>query len=403
MKTKNRMITVVGGGSTAHAIIPLLSRAGHIVSLLTSRPGEWSHEVSVQHQSIYGDIHAVYSGRLEKVTDLASDVIPQADIIILCMPVSKYRVALHNVAPFIVRNKDVYVGTIYGQGGFTWMVDEIKIRFNIQNIITFAVGLAPWICRTKKYGSIGITYGSKEVNVAAVSPATHFSNLNDIFLKDLCERPFKKGAFRQADNFLSLTLSVDNQIIHPTRCYGLFLKYGGQWNNEEEIPFFYRDYDQLSADILRDVDNDYSRIRNMIKAQYARKDFQYMLDYLNLERLSYNSANTDIRESFRSSVTLGAIKPPTVKKENGGFIIDKDHRFFTDDIHYGLCIAKWIAEKLSIDVLAIDRIIEWAQDLRGEKLIQNGRLLMDSQDIAKEFISGIPSIYGHNNLDDIVD
>ena len=35
-----------------------------------------------------------------------------------------------------------------------------------------------------------------------------------------------------------------------------------------------------------------------------------MLDYLGLERLSYRSENTDIRESFVTSKTLGAIKPP---------------------------------------------------------------------------------------------
>ena len=82
----------------------------------------------------------------------------------------------------------------------------------------FAVGLLPWICRTIEYGKVGVTYGSKHVNIAAISHQDDFEYLNNMLLSDICERGLQKGVFRRAENFLSLTLSVDNQIIHPTRC-----------------------------------------------------------------------------------------------------------------------------------------------------------------------------------------
>jgi len=121
--------------------------------------------------------------------------------------------------------------------------------------------LIPWICRIIEYGKVGVTYGCHEINIVAVSPPNRFSELNDILLKNICERWLKKGSFRQAANFLSLTLSVDNQIIHPSRCYGLFLRYDGKWAHKEDIPYFYRDYDQKSADLLQELDVDYSKIR----------------------------------------------------------------------------------------------------------------------------------------------
>ena len=102
-------------------------------------------------------------------------------------------------------------------------------------------------------------------------------------------------------------------------------------------------------------------------------------------------------------MTLGAIKPPTVQLENGEWIIDKDHRFFTDDIHYGLCIAKWIANQLSLDVPTIDSIIDWAQQLRNEKIIEGNKLLLSSESLTTEFMSGIPPVYGLNSIDDILD
>ncbi len=396
-------VTIVGGGSSAHVLIPFLSGAGFAVNLLTRKPKEWSRKVDVQLHTIHGEIQEEFSGTLTKVSDNPAEVIPQARFVILCMPVCKYRFALHGLAPHLAKDKEVFVGTIYGQAGFNWMVDEIKKKFDLSNITTFSAGLIPWICRIIEYGKVGVTYGCHEINIVAVSPPNRFSELNDILLKNICERWLKKGSFRQAANFLSLTLSVDNQIIHPSRCYGLFLRYDGKWAHKEDIPYFYRDYDQKSADLLQELDADFSKIRDTIKAKYPQQDFQYMLDYLGLERLSHQSENTDIRESFTTSQTLGAIKPPTIQLESGEWIIDKDHRFFTDDIHYGLCIAKWIADQLALDVPTIDSIIDWAQQLRNEKIIEGNRLLLNSESLTSEFMSGIPPVYGLNSIDAILD
>jgi len=395
-------VTIVGGGSSAHVLIPFLSGAGFIVNILTRQPKEWSHEVDLQLQSINGDLEEEFNGFLNKISDDPAEVIPQASFVMLCMPVCKYRIALHSLAPHLSQDREVFVGTIFGQAGFNWMVDEVTSKFSLSNITTFAIGLIPWICRIVEYGKVGVTYGCKEVNVVAVSPASRFDELNSLFLKNICERWLKSGSFEQADNFLSLTLSVDNQIIHPSRCYGLFLKYDGKWASKEDIPYFYRDYDQKSADLLQNLDDDYTKIRHAIKAKYPDRNFKYMLNYLALERLSYQSENTDIRESFTTSHTLGAIKPPTIQLESGEWIIDKDHRFFTDDIHYGLCIAKWIAEQLQLDVPMIDSIIKWAQELRNEKIIEEDKLIMNSESLSAEFISGIPPVYGLNGIDDIL-
>ncbi|MCU4176209.1 NAD/NADP octopine/nopaline dehydrogenase family protein [Carboxylicivirga sp. N1Y90] len=399
----NQEVCIVGGGSSAHILIPFLSKAGFKVNILTRRPEEWSANVDLQLQSINGELEEEFKGELIKISDNPAEVIPQADFVILCMPVCKYRIALHNLAPHLSNDKEVFVGTIYGQAGFNWMVDEIKNKFDLATITTFAIGLIPWICRIIEYGKVGVTYGCKEVNVVAVSPPERFDDLNERFLKNICERWLKKGAFKLADNFLSLTLSVDNQIIHPSRCYGLFLKCEGKWANKEDIPYFYRDYDQKSADLLQALDADYSKVREAIKLKYPEHNFTYMLDYLSLERVTYESENTDIRVSFTTSETLGAIKPPTVQLENGAWVIDKDHRFFTDDIHYGLCIAKWMADQLNLEVPTIDSIITWAQELRNERIIDGDTLILDSESLTKEFMSGIPPLYGYQSIDDILD
>ena len=402
MKAGQQTVTIVGGGASAHTLIPMLSASKYDVNLLTRNPTRWSKQVELQYHSADGEVIEKFQGQLSKISSNPKDVIRESDVIILCMPVSQYRNALHRIGPHLNPEKKVYVGTVYGQAGFNWMVDEIKNAFGLENIITFCFGLIPWICRVQEYGKAGITYGIKPINIAAVEPKSEFDELNRKILEKVCVGWFGKSEVRQADNFLSLTFSVDNQIIHPSRCYSLFVKHGGEWDNAEDIPYFYRDFDQLSADILKRLDADYSKIRESIKEKYPEKKFTYMLDYLTLNQTTNETEDYSIVESFQLSRTLGAIKPPTVQTKTGAWQIDTNHRFFTDDIQYGLCIAKWAADRLAIDVPTIDEIIKWAQELRGEVLIENGELKLDSEDLKQKHKTGIPYFYGYRTIDDIV-
>mgnify|MGYP001554725780 CR=1 FL=1 len=290
VQSESRTVTVVGGGASAHVLVPFLSGAGHTVQLLTRQPDRWSSDIRLELQSIDQEVLQTFAGTLSRVSDDPAEIIPQSDIVVLCMPVCAYRAALHQIAPHLRSDPEVAVGTIYGQAGFNWMVDEIVEAFDLESIVSFAVGLIPWICR----------------------------------------------------------------------------------------------------------------VRDGIRARFPDREFSYMLDYLALERLSYRSANTDIRESFVSSQTLGAIKPPGVQDDEGRWVIDTDHRFFTDDISYGVCIAKWLAQELGLSVPTIDAIIEWAQELRGESYIEDGRLLEDSPSLTG-LHSGIPPVYGMHSLDDLLE
>lgn len=373
---KNK-VTIIGDGNSAHTLIPLLSKSGYEVSLLTENPKLWKKRIQLEYQSETEEVKQVFEGELHNASSDLAKIIEKADFIVFCLAVSQYKVALDKIAPLIDKKKKVYIGTIYGQGGFNWMVDEIKAKYSLDKIVTFAVGLIPWICRTKEYGSIGITYGPKARNVVATDPLNEFEELKSTFLNDLCHRWFKKGEFYQAENFISLTLSVDNQIIHPSRMYALYLANPKKWDKKEDVPLFYKDFDDSSAEILQKLDNDYSKIRERIKADNPDSDFKYMLDYLSLERFSYDSCNENIKASFTDSKTLGLIETPVAKNQNNKWELDKNHRFFTDDIFYGLCIAKWFATQFSLNVPMIDEILIWAQDTLEISLLKSGILNED--------------------------
>ena len=190
---------------------------------MTRRPDDWDDTVTCEVQNMAGETLKSYHGKIQKKSSDPADVIPDADIIVLCMPVHQYRDALFRLAPYIDKSKkEVFVGTIFGQAGFNWMVHEMEKEFGLSNTVAFAVGLIPWICRTEKYGSLGFNYGGKQVNIAAVTPHEKFDRLNEIFLDDICYKQFGTGRFVQACSFISLSLSVDNQVRSYTHIYILY-------------------------------------------------------------------------------------------------------------------------------------------------------------------------------------
>lgn len=397
---------IVGGGSSAHVLIPFLAENGHKVNLLTRRPNEWQDVIYCEvTDGRTGQITQTHAGILQCKSKDPKDVIPDADVIILCMPVSNYRTALANLAPYVNRTKkDVYIGTIFGQAGFNWMVrKEVEKAQNLSNVVTFAIGQIPWICRAKEYGKSSANYGPKHVNVVAVTPYDKFDTLNKILLEDISLKPMGKGAFVQACSFLSLTMSCDNQIIHPARCYGLYKQSGdGSWDSIDKVPYFYRDFNQESADILQKLDEEYTLVRDGLKKAFPQLSFKYMLNYVDLEKLNHKSEHVDILASLKDSVQLASIKTPTVTGEDGRQHLNINFRFFLDDIPYGLLIAKALAEMMNIETPMITEVIEWAQSLRGEEFLKDGKVNHEYC-MAEEFRCGIPQVYGINSLDEVID
>jgi hypothetical protein len=401
---KGTVITIVGGGNSAHILIPFMSSAGHTVNLLTRRPSEWKENLLCEVTDMENNVNKIIEGSLSVKSDNPEDVITEATVIIFCMPVHAQREVLGRIGPFINKSKkDVFVGTIYGQAGFNWMVHEMEKENRLTNVTCFAVGLIPWICRTLEYGFKVANYGGKQVNICAVTPKDKFEELNELILDDMSYHPLGVGKFVQACSFLSLTLSVDNQIIHPARCYGLWKTYEGKWSSLEKVPYFYRDFDSVSAENLSKLNNDYTSIREAVKEKFPERPFTYMLPYLDLERLTHNSENIDIEKSFQNSPQLGLIKIPTKQGEHGSQVLDINCRFFTDDIPYGLLIAKWVGEQLKVDTPFIVEVIRWSQNLRGEHwLDQDGNIDMEYC-LEHKLKTGIPPSYDICAIEEILD
>jgi glycerol-3-phosphate dehydrogenase len=100
-------VTVVGGGNSAHILIPFLSTAGHKVNLLTRRPNDWDDTITCEETDMNNNVTKTFRGNLAKKSENPEDVIPDADAIILCMPVHTQREVLSRIGPHIDQSKPV--------------------------------------------------------------------------------------------------------------------------------------------------------------------------------------------------------------------------------------------------------------------------------------------------------
>lgn len=345
-------VAIVGGGASAHVLAVLLAKSGHEVRILTSRPKEWAQELELEA----GD--DLIRGSIVGATSSPFEAIHEASIAFMCMPVHQYPLALRTLAPVLASNQDCIIGPVYGQGGFDWMMEDVCKSYGLGRRRYFAIGLLPWIVRTKIYGKRAISYGPKFRNGIATSDLDTFDYLQENVLNDLSLNHWGCGGFERVPNFLTLTLTVDNQIIHPSRCYALSRLHPA-WESESEIPYFYRDFDDSSATILQGVDDDYTSVRKALVVKHPDLDNKYMLDYLSLEHWSYGSHNPDIRASFVNSNTLREIKPPVAVCKDGLFRLDANHRFFKDDFTFGLAISQWFGNRLGCRTPHIDLLVNW--------------------------------------------
>lgn len=200
-----------------------------------------------------------------------ADVIPEADIIIVAAPAHAHGPLLVRIAPFV--RTGTWIGTLFAQGGFDWAAAAafrsrpgvVSLVFGLQNI--------PWICQKVRYGHSARIIGPKQALYLAAYP-TASAQLAARVVGDLFGIPCKT-----VPNFLSLTLTPSNQIIHPARYWAIFKDYDGKkvYDRASLPAKLYADFDELSAEELAKLDNELQQIKLGLLARYPSLDLSLVL------------------------------------------------------------------------------------------------------------------------------
>ena len=341
-----KTICICGGGSLGHTISANISNNGYSVNLLTGHPTAWSNQITIT------DCHAnTIKGQIKKISNDPQIVIPEADIILLCMPGYLIPQTLKTIAPFISSNTEI--GSIVCSNGFFWIANHIlgrkKRLFGFQRV--------PFICRIKEYGKSAELKGYKPILKIGGNQNSNLKALSTFFTNSLNTKTITLS------HYLEATLTNSNPLLHPARIYGMFSSIAEDIYNKEFL--FYEELDDFSSDILIQCDNEFQKIISHLPIE--KEEIPTLLSY-------YESTNAStLTQKIRSIQAFQGIKM-VMKPYKGKYKIDYSNRYFTEDIPYGLLIIKSLGILLKVATPQIDKIILWMQKRMNKQYLVNNEL-----------------------------
>ena len=106
-----KTVCICGGGALGLVVASVLSSTQQLtVHMLTAHPQQWSHTIEAVDSE-----GKVYQGALETISDNPADVIPQSDIVLLCLPGFLIEQTLERIKSYISSQA---VGSIVSSTGF---------------------------------------------------------------------------------------------------------------------------------------------------------------------------------------------------------------------------------------------------------------------------------------------
>ena len=332
-------ICICGGGNLGHVIAGYIAaQSRHHVMMLTGHPEKWSHslKINVKHEGFDEIIH----GQMKCVTDNPEDVIPDADLVFICLPGPYIKPMLERIAPYL--NNKTIVGSIVSNTGYFFHAHEI-----IKNNTIFGFQRVPFISRIVEYGKEADLLGSKK------SLSICVENGNGNAVKLIMERLFHTPV-KLLGNFYEVSLSNSNPLLHPARLFTMWK----DWNSTvmyDRIPLFYAEWNNEASQLLIDMDNELQLLLKQLPVNLL--NVPSILDY-------YESVDAvSLTKKIRSIPAFKSILSP-MKIVDNGYIPDFQSRYFTEDFECGIFYIRETARLNGIVAPSIEMVCKWYDSLR---------------------------------------
>lgn len=348
-------VSVLGAGNIGTYFAAALGAKGHEVTVCSSHPERVQSVLEVVDHG--GNV--LLSGKIQEATDSVGRAVKGAEVVFVTYPA--FMMAETAAAMEEALLEGAMVGLIPGTGG-----GEFAFRKSIQekHITLFGLQRVPAVARLNTYGRQVQVEGKRErLHVAAI-PASKGESAAAL-LKDTFDMPCDV-----LPNYLCVTLTPSNPILHTTRLRTLFADYmpGKVY---KENPLFYEAWDDASSRLLLKCDEE---LQNLCKKMNG-------LDLTSVRslRLHYESESPQaLTGKLRSIKSLQGLYSP-MKQVQGGWIPDFSSRYFTADFPYGLGILQQMAAVFQVPTPYMNETMAWYKALcPGEKGFSLGAYGMDT-------------------------
>lgn len=353
-------VTIIGGGNIGTYFAIEFSKKGHEVMIYSSRADEFSKELEM----IGATEEILSTAQIAGATDNLEKAVEKAEFIIITLPAFMLEEIASQLYPIV--KSGICIGIIPGTGG----VEFYFKYFAKKEVTVFGLQRAPAVARLVQYGQRVRVKGKRQKLFLAAFPNGKAEAVAEV-ISDVFEMPCEC-----LDNYLCVTLTPSNSLLHTSRLHSLFSDYydGKIYSS---VPLFYKEWDDDSSEML-------------LLCDAELQDICHALKNLNMEsvrslKIHYES-NTikEMTSKIRSIESLQGIKTPMLR-QGDGYIPEFESRYFMADFPYGLAVIKQVADLAKVEVNSMNTLLKWY-----EEKVPNAR---KSVDLGR---------YGVNSLDDLI-
>lgn len=337
---ENTRIAVIGCGNVGTQFACICAAKHYRVRVFSSKP-ELFHPV-LEVEDEYG---SVVSGRIEFAGKNIGQVVSDCNLIFVAYPAFLFMEAAKMLLPFIRPGMGICV--LPGTGGAEFAFQACLAK----GAVLYGIQRVPTVARLSQFG--------KKVRCEGLRKAIHVASIPNDYASDFAA--FMKELWgipcHTLPNYLNVTLTPSNPILHTTRLKTLFADYRPGMVYQSN-PLFYGEWDLSSARLLLACDEELQAMCRIMTGL----DLSGVLSL----RLHYESNTAqEITEKLRSIKSLHNLLSP-MKQVPGGWIPDFQSRYFSADFPYGLAIIEELAEILGCNAQNIRDTMKWYRDTTGD-------------------------------------
>lgn len=366
-------VAICGGGRTGHLNAILFKQLPNVqVSMLTS-----NLEIIEQHarhtpmQALLPD-GSTLDARLDRVTTDARTAVEDADIVIITVPAHARPQTLQAIAPHLSSSKPVYVGAIPGFCGFDWLAEATLA--DRPNLVIWGMKDVPHTAFDLTAGrSIKMGGGKSRLYVATHARESQESRQR---LEEMLTALYGP-CVTMLDNYLEITLTPGNPIMHSSVIYGLIGPYG-QWHRKifPQRMCWWTECPELGAYFLERMDQESQDLCAVISQRMGID----LSSVKSLKQEIVEAYGEQIRDSssmlsiLRTNQAYNDILAPMVPadRNRAGYVIERESRAFNEDVAYGLVLLVEMAKRFELKVPYIEEVLQWSvaymQGLRDSAL-----------------------------------
>lgn len=365
MKNEKLNIVICGGGRTGHLSAVLFKQRPNVkVSLLTE------NLLLVKHfQKNGGEIKAIrpegsiLTARPDVVSCQVEETLKDADMVIITVPAHIRPDLLKKIAPHLPSHKTVFVGAIPGFCGFDWLAEKVLnqrpnvVIWGMKDVphIAFDLCLGEWIRMGGAKNHLYIACHQRESLEAHATLLAYLQSLYGMPIEIL-------------PNYLAITLTPGNPIMHSSVIYGHIGPYGQRHKTHfSSLLCWWEDCPELAAYFLQRSDEENQLLCRAIE-KILRIDLSSVHPLLEEIREAYAEQiieNHTLLSVLRTNQAYRRIPLPLIPVDQKGYVFDKTHRAFHEDVNYGLSLLVAMAKRLNLDLPYIEKIYSWIRDDMG--------------------------------------